>query len=38
MRHELTLFPMLKSYQGKPWTKVDGPGMSYEQKDYERPV
>ena len=26
------------SYTGKPWTKVDGPGMSYKQKDYERPV
>lgn len=26
------------SYTGKPWTKVDGPGMSYVQNDHERPV
>lgn len=26
------------SYTGKPWTKVDGPGMSYKQNDHERPV
>ena len=26
------------SYTGKPWTKVDGPGMSYSQSDHERPV
>jgi hypothetical protein len=24
------------SYTGKPWGKVDGPGKSFEQKDYER--
>lgn len=26
------------SYTGKPWTKVDGPGMSYKQNDHDRPV
>lgn len=26
------------SYTGKPWTKVDGPGMSYKHNDHERPV
>lgn len=26
------------SYTGKPWTKVDGPGMSYRQTDHPRPV
>ena len=26
------------SYNGKPWTKVDGPGMSYKQNDHSRPV
>lgn len=26
------------SYSGKPWTKVDGPGMSYKQNDHEKPV
>jgi len=26
------------SYQGKPWTKVDGPGMSFKMNDHERPV
>jgi hypothetical protein len=26
------------SYTGKPWTKVDGPGKSYLQKDYTRSV
>lgn len=24
------------SYSGKPWNKVDGPGMSFKMKDYER--
>lgn len=26
------------SYTGKPWTKVDGPGKSYKQDDYQRNV
>jgi len=26
------------SYSGKPWSKVDGPGMSFTLKDYQRPV
>lgn len=26
------------SYSGKPWAKVDGPGKSFRQADYERPV
>jgi hypothetical protein len=27
-----------KSYQGKPWGKVDGPGSSYKLADYQRKV
>lgn len=26
------------SYKGKPWSKVDGPGMSFKMEDVERPV
>jgi hypothetical protein len=26
------------SYSGKPWSKVDGPGMAFVQKDHSRPV
>lgn len=26
------------SYEGKPWSKVDGPGMSFKMKDVEKPV
>jgi hypothetical protein len=26
------------SYQGKPWSKVDGPGTSFSLLDYERDV
>lgn len=26
------------SYEGKPWSKVDGPGMSFKMEDVERPV
>ena len=26
------------SYEGKPWAKVDGPGMSYKLKDHQHPV
>ena len=26
------------SYKGKPWTKVDGPGKSFKELDYERNV
>ena len=26
------------SYSGKPWTKVDGPGKSFKELDYQRPV
>ena len=28
----------VNSYEGKPWTKVDGPGRNYQQKDFTRPV
>jgi hypothetical protein len=26
------------SYEGKPWSKVDGPGKSFKELDHERPV
>jgi len=28
----------LNSFEGKPWSKVDGPGMSFKLKDFQRNV